>query len=319
MNSTIDISDFHWLLGMLDGIDVGLIVLNKDFKIQVWNRFMSAHSGLESTVVNDSNLFDVFDDLDEEWFTHKVNSVFMLNNQAFTIHEQRPYLFKFKNNRPITGNAEFMYQNATLIPLTNARGDVDHVGIAIYDVSDDAVNKTALHSAIAELTRLSRTDKLTDLYNRGYWEDCLAKEYGRYQRTRQISSLLMFDIDHFKQINDTYGHQAGDEVIRSVSGLLKESVRGTDIIGRYGGEEFGCILIDTDSGGAEVFAERLRQAVEECTVSYQQAEIQFTISLGIAELIKPMRSHNEWLEASDMALYSAKQAGRNNVKVAAIG
>ena len=89
---------------------------------------MSSHSGLESNAVYDRNLFEVFDDLDEEWFTHKVNSVFMLNNQAFTIHEQRSYLFKFENNRPITGTANFMYQNATLIPLTNARGDVDHVG-----------------------------------------------------------------------------------------------------------------------------------------------------------------------------------------------
>ena len=180
MNGTIDITDFHWLMGMLNGIDVGLIVLDQDYKIQVWNRFMASHSGLESSAVHEKNLFDVFTDLDEEWFTHKINSVFMLNNQSFTIHEQRPYLFKFKNNRPITGTAEFMYQNATLIPLTNAKGNVSHVGLAIYDVSDHAVNKTALHSAINELTRLSRTDRLTDLYNRGYWEECLAQEFIRF-------------------------------------------------------------------------------------------------------------------------------------------
>ena len=316
MSSKIDITDFHWLMGMLNEIDVGLIVLDKDFKVQVWNRFMSSHSGLESSVVHERSIFKVFRDLDEEWFRHKVNSVFMLNNQSFTVHEQRPYLFKFKNNRPITGTAEFMYQNSTLIPLTNSKGDVSHVGIAIYDVSDHAVNKSALFSAINELTRLSRIDRLTDLNNRGYWEECLEQEFVRFQRTHQPTSLLMFDIDHFKPINDTYGHQAGDEVIRQVSRALKLSMRTSDIAGRYGGEEFGCILIDTDIQGAEVFAERLRKIIAALKVAHEEEEITLTISLGISQLNKSMKKYSDWLEASDQALYSAKQGGRNQVQIA---
>jgi diguanylate cyclase (GGDEF)-like protein len=311
---TIDITDFHWLIGMLNSIDVGLIVLDKEFNIQVWNRFMASHSGMESSVVHERNLFEVFPDLDKDWFSHKIESVFLLNNQSFTIHEQRPYLFKFKNNRPITGTAEFMYQNATLIPLTDSRGRVSHVGIAIYDVSDQAVNKSALHSAINELTRISRTDKLTDLYNRGYWEECLAQEFLRYQRTAQTSSLVMFDIDHFKKINDTYGHQAGDDVIRYVAGALKQSIRTSDIVGRYGGEEFGCILIDTDQDGAIIFAERLRKTIENTEVPYEGEAIQFTISLGISTLNKDIKKYTDWLELSDKALYAAKHAGRNQVK-----
>lgn len=291
MTSKIDIADFHWLMGMLDTIDVGIIVLDRDHNIQVWNRFMASHSGMEAIVVKERNVFDVFEDLDQEWFSHKINSVFLLKNQSFTIHEQRPFLFKFKNNRPITGTAEYMYQNATLIPLTDASGEVSHVGIAIYDVSDHAVNKSALHSAVGELTRLSRTDRLTNLFNRGYWEECLEQEFNRFQRTGQKSCLIMFDIDHFKKINDTYGHQAGDDVIREVASILIKSVRGSDIVGRYGGEEFGCVLIDTETPGAKIFAERLRKRMEQATIEYDGHEINFTVSLGIAEVSKSILSH----------------------------
>ncbi len=318
MNNTIDITDFHWLMGMLNEIDVGLIVLDKKFKVQVWNRFMASHSGLDSSSVKERSIFKVFGDLDEDWFRHKVNSVFMLNNQSFTVHEQRPYLFKFKNNRPITGTAEFMYQNSTLIPLTNTRGEVSHVGIAIYDVSDHAVNKSALFTAINELTRLSRVDRLTDLYNRGYWEECLEQEFVRFQRTQQPTSLLMFDIDHFKAINDTYGHQVGDEVIRQVSRAFKLSMRTSDIAGRYGGEEFACILIDTEIQGAEVFAERFRKIIEALRVAHEDGEISFTISLGISQLTNSINKYSDWLEASDQALYAAKQGGRNQVQVAKV-
>src|SRR5690606_25742057 len=141
----------------------------------------------------------------------------LLKNRAFTTWEQRPYLMQFKNYRPITGTEEFMYPNITISPLVPANGEVNNVCIIIYDVTDIASNKKALERANIELAKLSRTDRLTQLNNRGYWEECLIKEFNRYQRYHHTCSLIMFDIDHFKKVNDTYGHQAGDEVIRTVS------------------------------------------------------------------------------------------------------
>ncbi len=316
MTADTQFKDFHWLMGMLDGIDVGLVVINHSFTIEVWNRFMSSHSGLEPSDVQAKSIFDVFPELSRDWFTQKVESVFLLNNRSFTIHEQRPYLFKFKNNRPITGSAEFMYQNVTLLPLTDASGSVSHVGIVIYDVTDHAVNKVELQSANSELTRLSRTDRLTELYNRGYWEECLVREQQRFRRTQQQTALVMFDIDHFKKVNDTYGHQAGDEVIRTVSRILRNSMRTTDIAGRYGGEEFGVILISTDEEGSVFFAERLRKRIEQTPVTHDGREIKFTISLGIAPLSDNMNDHTQWIEAADKALYQSKEGGRNQYKVA---
>jgi len=122
----------------------------------------------------------------------------------------------------------------------------------------------------------------------------------------------MLDIDHFKRINDHYGHQDGDEVIRHVSQLLRDTQRETDISGRYGGEEFAVFLVDSDISAARVFAERLRRNVETSEIEWEGQHLQVTISLGIAAADPGFRCHNQWIEAADKALYQAKQGGRNN-------
>ena len=125
----------------------------------------------------------------------------------------------------------------------------------------------------------------------------------------------MFDIDHFKKVNDTYGHQAGDEVIRRTSSLLQETMRITDIGGRYGGEEFGVILVDTSAQDAMVFTERLRKRIEAEVVEYEEFKIKWTVSLGISELTDDCDTYQSWLEGSDKALYVCKESGRNQSKV----
>ncbi len=309
------IRDIHWLMDMLQNIDVGLVILDRNYAIQTWNNFMQNHSNLTPSAVIGKNLFQRFPDIPENWFKRKLDSVFLLNSRAFSTWEQREYLFRFKNYRPITGTAEFMYQNITLTPLQSADGSVSHVGIIIYDVTDMAVSKQKLLGANEQLQSLSRTDALTQLNNRGYWEERLNSELHRVQRTKEPSSLIMFDIDHFKNVNDTFGHQAGDEVIRETSRLLRETMRTTDIAGRYGGEEFAVILVDTPAKNALIFADRLRQRIEELTVNYDNLTIKFTISLGVAEYNSNIREHTQWIEHADNALYQAKESGRNKVVV----
>jgi diguanylate cyclase len=298
-------------MNMIQTIDVGLVVIDVEYRIQVWNGFMANHSGKAPHDVIGKNLFATFDTIPETWFRHKAESVFLLKNRAFTTWEQRPFLFRFRNYRPITGTAETMYQNITLIPLVSADGKVNHIGIIIYDVTDMAVGKMQLEQANDELEALSRTDRLTGLNNRGYWEECLIAEFKRVHRTKAPCTLVLFDIDHFKKVNDTYGHQAGDEVIRVTAKLLTECKRTTDIAGRYGGEEFAVILIDTVPEGAVVFAERLRKQVANHTVTHDGKDIRFTISLGLAQCGADIRDHQHWIECSDQALYKAKQSGRN--------
>jgi len=302
-NKNADLKEFHWLMDMIQTIDVGLVVIDRDYSVQVWNGFMENHSGKAPHDVVGQNLFTQFDSIPENWFRHKVESVFLLKNRALTTWEQRPFLFKFKNYRPITGTAEFMYQNITLLPLVSADGSVSHIGVIIYDVTDMAVGKCQLEKANNRLRSLSRTDMLTELNNRGYWEECLIKEFCRVHRTKEPCTLALFDIDHFKNVNDTYGHQAGDEVIRTTARLLRESMRATDIAGRYGGEEFTVILINTATEGAEIFAERLRKKIENQTVIHDGKKIRYTISLGLAECSTEVTDHENWIECSDQVLY----------------
>ncbi|MDP2566622.1 sensor domain-containing diguanylate cyclase [Pseudoalteromonas marina] len=313
MAADLDMNEIHWLMDMFNTVDVGLVVLDRDYRVCVWNGFMENHSGLLPSAVKHKDLFDLFPAIDEKWFRSKSESVFVLKNRSFTIWEQQPYIFRFKNYRPITGKAEYMYQNATFIPLTNIRAEVSHICIILYDVTDIAVNKKELEDLNARLEQVSQTDSLTQLYNRGHWESTLKQEFLRTKRNGGSSALLMFDIDRFKVVNDEYGHTCGDEALRHLSKLLKTTLRETDIAGRYGGEEFVVTLLDTDEKGAEIFAERLRVLIEQSPVMYKQLEVKVTVSIGFACFSNEFKDHERWIEAADKAMYQSKKNGRNKV------
>ena len=313
MSNSAELNELHWLLAIVQSIDVGVVVLDRDYRVEVWNTFMENRSGLQPAHARNQTFFSLFPEVDEDWFRRKVESVMTLGTPSFTIWEQRPYLLRFKNYQPITGLEDFMYQNTTLLPLKGTNGRIDQVCLIIYDVTDVAVNRRQLQAANAELQRLSSTDRLTGLYNRGHWEEMLRLDYARHRRYDSQAALVMFDIDHFKAINDTYGHQVGDSVIQEVADLIRENLRDSDVAGRYGGEEFVVLLPDTDKRGALTFAERLRYAVESREVLHEQHRIRFTISLGVADLSVPTSSHAQLIEWADSALYASKAGGRNRV------
>ena len=124
---------------------------------------------------------------------------------------------------------------------------------------------------------------------------------------------MMLDIDHFKRINDTYGHAVGDQAIKALAGVIKTHVRNADIAGRYGGEEFGVVLLDTGVEGARLLAERLREAVEAMRLDVLGTPVAFTISIGLTDLSVPLGNHEQMIQQADKALYESKHAGRNRV------
>ena len=308
-------AELHWLLGILQDVDVGLVVLDRNMRIQLWNGFMENHSGRSPNEVRNQNLFSLFPELPERWLVRKIESVFLLNNRAFSSWQERPYLFRFDSYHPITGLEQFMYQNMTIIPMPSLNGEVDQVCLIVYDVTTTATDEKALQQANSELEWLGRTDGLTGLYNRRAWEELLSAEYKRNERNGGNAVLAMFDIDHFKRINDTHGHPAGDEVIRRVAETLNEVKREADIAGRYGGEEFGVVLVDTDIEGGRRFGERLRNAIEALQIPVAGEIIRFTVSVGLAEVGNYPKGYEYWLGLADQALYHAKENGRNRVSV----
>lgn len=300
---------------LLASLEVGIVVLDANFTIELWNPFMENHSGKLGSEVLGKSLFALFPEINEKWLKAKTEPVFMLSSPIFTVWEQRQYLFKFDSARPITSSSDVMYQNITAFPLPNEKGEVERMCILVYDVTDQAIAKIQTENLNQKLEIMSRIDGLTGLFNRRYWQERFDREYKLAKRNGAPVSALMLDIDYFKKVNDTYGHQAGDKVIQSLAHVVKASVRETDLAGRYGGEEFAIILADTNASNAKRVAERMRLFAQQQKVKHDGETITFTISVGVAQFSNEYASALAWLEVADQALYEAKSQGRNCVIV----
>ncbi|WP_341675009.1 7TM diverse intracellular signaling domain-containing protein [Niveibacterium sp. SC-1] len=164
-----------------------------------------------------------------------------------------------------------------------------------------------------EAERLARTDVLTGVANRRYFEEVATQEFARARRYGQPLSVIVFDIDFFKQINDNHGHAAGDAVIRAVANIAHEAVREVDFVARVGGEEFAILLPGVRSEHALVSAERLRERIAHHTLDFQGSPLSFTASFGISQIAVIDPGFGNLQQRADHALYAAKQAGRNRV------
>lgn len=185
-------------------------------------------------------------------------------------------------------------------------------------VSFAATTTAAIHNAMlhSELQKIAITDPLTGLYNRRGLLELGRHEVERFQRFRQPLSVIMMDIDHFKRVNDTYGHPIGDQVLRGLAERSRALIRQVDIISRYGGEEFAILLPETDLFQASAIAERLRRSIEETPFNTEQGPISITVSLGVSRAGRDLDNLVTLIEQVDAALYQAKQNGRNRVEIA---
>lgn len=167
-------------------------------------------------------------------------------------------------------------------------------------------------------------DPLTGLHNRRHFEERLGSELAAALRHGRPISLLLCDVDHFKHINDEYGHLAGDETLKMVAFVLRGAVRKEDVLARYGGEEFVVVARETAMDGTQALGERIRRAVEKSRCAWQGHDLGVTVSVGVAvseglAAVVPGRTERELIEAADRALYLAKQAGRNRVVAVRLG
>jgi len=170
---------------------------------------------------------------------------------------------------------------------------------------------------VAEVTRRARTDELTGLANRRHFDEELVRFLAEADRYQMPVSLIVADIDHFKRVNDTYGHDAGDAVLRAVARVFADTVRTVDLCARFGGEEIAVLIKHTPVAGAADLAERLRAGIEQATVRVgPSVELRVTSSFGVAAYPDSVRSGDGLFAAADRALYRAKHDGRNLVRLA---
>jgi len=182
-------------------------------------------------------------------------------------------------------------------------------------LEESKVRTVQLQEQVEELRVENLTDPLTLIGNRHYFDETLSRHIGAARDTREPLSLLFCDIDHFKDFNDRFGHQVGDQVLRLVASLIKSTVRDGDVVGRYGGEEFGIILPATPLATAKMAAERIRSAVMAKEVRKRGSEESFgriTISIGVAQL-RDGETAPALMQRADGCLYVAKRSGRNRV------
>jgi two-component system, cell cycle response regulator len=209
------------------------------------------------------------------------------------------------------GSTNGTYVNDELIDEYVLRdGDLVKIGRTIFKFLSGNNIENAYHE---EIYRLTTVDGLTQIYNKRYFMETLEREISRAHRYHRELSLIMFDIDFFKKINDTYGHLAGDFVLKQLAGVLKARIRREDVIARYGGEEFAIICPEIDAINATVFAEKVRKLVEKTAFKFEDTKIPVTISVGVTSVGSNVHDPAEFIKMADDKLYQAKSQGRNKV------
>jgi diguanylate cyclase (GGDEF)-like protein len=296
-------------------LNTGIIIIDSQYNIVFWNRYLEVHANKKPENFIGQDIFQIFPELPEKWLKRKIESVFQLKTQSFCSWEQRHHLFELPHTRPITTNSHFMAQNCTFLPLESKEGN-EHVCILIEDVTDVCHYQTQLNKTLEDLAQANRIDGLTQIFNRKHWEECLEKEFSRARRYQHGLALIMFDLDHFKLLNDTYGHLGGDLVLIETAKVISSLLRLGDLFGRYGGEEFAIILPNTDIIGALDVAERIRIAISKNVINFQETEIKVTASVGVAVINEKDTRYEDLISNTDLALYDAKASGRNIVCVA---
>jgi diguanylate cyclase (GGDEF)-like protein len=207
--------------------------------------------------------------------------------------------------------SEQAHQQAEIFRLRNV--ELVEANQALHKANDDKNRLLGqLQAQAEELTRLVRTDGLTGLYNRRYLQQQLSLAFDTARSEGKLLSVAMVDIDHFKSVNDTYSHQVGDEVLKAVAKVFKESLPGYELIARYGGEEFVIVFPETSLTQAAQTCERLRQTVESHSWQQVHPQLKATISIGVSSL-SDEPNHEKLLHAADEQLYKAKHLGRNRV------
>ncbi|WP_223646418.1 GGDEF domain-containing protein [Corallococcus sp. EGB] len=207
-------------------------------------------------------------------------------------------------------NGTFVNDDVASTVRSLQNGDLVKIGRTIFKFIAGGNIEAAYHD---EIYRLTTMDGLTQIYNRRYFDEQVDREISRSRRYERVLSLVMFDLDHFKEVNDTYGHLAGDSVLKQLASTVRTRIRREDVFARYGGEEFALLLPEINLAGARQLAEKVRKLVERQRFEFDKQVIPVTLSVGVATLEPHHREPAELVRAADERLFEAKSQGRNRV------
>jgi len=285
---------------LLDSLFDAVYTVDRSGRVTYWNQSCVRLTGYLSEEVIGYDLRD---------------SCFIQDENSRKEDQHRGVDIVLETGMPGTWKGYIRRKNGQRIPVESHLSAIRDEGgniTGVVEVLRDISALQSLETAHRQLLQMSRKDQLTGLYNRAAIGELLKAEIERSRRYQQPMSVVMVDIDHFKRINDRYGHDAGDKVLSKVAAVLGHNLRKPDVVGRWGGEEFLLLAPGSDASAAEKLSERLRQQLKEIPESEIAAPI--TACFGVAEL-ETEQSLDDMLYVADMALYEAKRSGRDRVVI----
>ncbi len=291
-------------------IDNGIIILDENLNILAWNRWLEIRTDILEKDIEGQNICKKFTYIDNKKLKRKVKAALVTKNPSYYNVDPHQHLIKIKIHS-INSVYEYMQQDVTIVPY-----DIDKkiVCLYIYDKTALCEINLKLERLNDELVDLSNKDYLTKVYNRRYFNDFAKKAIELAKRSEHDLSIVAIDIDRFKTINDTFGHIIGDEVLVTISDILRNTIRKSDIVARFGGEEFILLLNNASLKDATKIAEKIRKIIENTKIEVDGKEINMTSSFGVATFNKENEEDiTSILQRADDLLYIAKKHGRNKV------
>ncbi|AGW12718.1 sensor domain-containing diguanylate cyclase [Megalodesulfovibrio gigas] len=320
---------------ILDLMPLGVVVFDSNYTILLWNKCMEQWTGISAEVMRGENLLARFPALDDRKYRSRLEPLFEGGPPAiFSYHLHRHLIparlpdGSFRRQHCIASSLRLEPNTPPLAVLTlQDMTEVHHRIAEIAALREQALNELALRKQVEisllesqeRLRLLATTDDLTGVANRRKILTVLKAELDRTRRSLAPVSLIAVDADHFKRINDTHGHDVGDEALRHLADTLRRQVREVDLVGRLGGEEFAVVLPETALEEACLVAERVRKAVEDTPLVHDACPISMTISAGVAASgvgsdLSSQEGAQVLMKRADNALYLAKRSGRNRVE-----
>lgn len=292
----------------LDALDQGIILIDRNDSILYWNQRVGEYTGKKLEDSKERDLFSIFPELPRKLLTIKFKGIRQLNTISTLTWEQKPALFNF----PIRSE---MKQNCTFIPVEDeAHGNC--ICITISDTTDCAQSIKELYE-LKEINKnlevISNYDALTNIFNRRYILEALREQIEVIRDTKSTMMLVMFDLDHFKKVNDTYGHIVGDRVLKYVADTVSAMLLPDSFFGRYGGEEFLLFITNTTMDIVLQWTEDLRKSIHDGFVGTREGELHISASFGISTLDETIKDDLELIHKADVALYKSKEEGRNRI------
>ena len=296
-------------------VDNGIIILEKDLSIIGWNKWIELFTGKSEKEVLNKNFCELYSYINKKKLLRRIKTVLVTNHSTFYAMDQNNFLIDIPYSNITNTTFTSMQQNVTIVPYDIEK---EQICIFIYDHTSLSETNAKLNDLNNELRELSNCDYLTGLYNRRFFAEESSRAISSSLRNSAPFSIVMMDIDKFKNINDTYGHAAGDHIIVTVAKKLNEVTRHTDIAARFGGEEFVLLLHGVTEKDAVHVAENIRKIIEDIEINFDNNKIKFTISFGVTQFdtFKDDNNIEHTISRADSGLYEAKNTGRNKVVLA---